>query len=138
MARDPRLRVRGVLRGKELPRPGAGGSIEPGDHRGLAFLAAGIAKVRRQEPVTGTLAGLGVSPSLQRTIGILEVLGGLGVVIGLLVQPLGILAAVGLALMMAGALAYHAKARDVFKNSAGALVLLVFAAVVTTLQIVTA
>lgn len=105
---------------------------------GLAFLAAGFAKVRRQEPVTGTLAGLGVSPSLQRTIGILEIVGGLGVAIGLLVQPLGILAAVGLALMMTGALAYHAKARDVLKNSAGALVLLVFAALVTTLQIVTA
>lgn len=104
---------------------------------GLAMLAAGVAKVRRQEPVTGALAGLGVSPALQRAIGLLEVVGGVGVAVGLLVQPLGIAAAIGLALMMIGALIYHTKAHDAFKDSVGALVLFIVAAVVTVLQIAT-
>lgn len=105
---------------------------------GLAFLFAGLAKVRRQEPVAGTLEGLGVGLSLQRTIGSLEVLGGFGVALGLLVQPLGIAAAVGLALTMVGALVFHAKVRDSIKNSSGAFVLLVLAGAVIALQAATA
>lgn len=105
---------------------------------GLAFLFAGMAKVRRQEPLTGALEGLGVGPSLQRTIGVLEVLGGFGVAFGLVVQPLGIAAAAGLVLMMVGALIFHAKVRDSVKNSLGAFLLLVLAGVVTALQVATA
>lgn len=104
---------------------------------GLAFLMAGSAKLRRAEPVTGTLSGLGVSRGLQKVIGALEVLGGIGVVVGLWLEPLGILAAVGLVLMMVGALIWHAKAKDTVKNSAGALVLLALSGVVLALQAVT-
>lgn len=107
----------------------------------LAFIAAGVAKIRRQEPVTGTLARLGVSPGLQRTIGILEVLGGLGVaagsgaiLAGLSIAPLGLAALVGLALLMLGALAYHLKARDSLRESSGSLVLLALVALVGALQ----
>lgn len=74
---------------------------------GLAFIGAGVAKIRRQQPVTGTMEFLGVSPGLQRIIGVLEVLGGIAVAAGLALQPLGIAAAVGLVLVMIGALGYH-------------------------------
>jgi len=104
---------------------------------GLAFVGAGVAKLRRQEPVTGTLEQLGVGASLQRAIGLLEVLGGAGVVLGLLVQPLGIAAAVGLLVLMVGAVGYHAKAGDSVKASAGAVVLLVVTGAVAALQVVT-
>jgi len=101
---------------------------------GLAFIGAGVGKLRRSEPVTGTLEELGVTPGLQRTIGVLETLGGIGVVAGLAVQPLGILAAIGLVLMMIGAVAFHVRARDTAKNTVGALVLLVFSAGVLAIQ----
>ena len=102
---------------------------------GLAFVAAGVQKLRREERVTGSLEALSVAPSLQRTIGLLEVLGGAGVALGLLVQPLGIAAGVGLAALMVGALAFHVRARDGLKESMGPVVLLVVAGAVTALQI---
>jgi uncharacterized membrane protein YphA (DoxX/SURF4 family) len=105
---------------------------------GLGFLMAGTGKLRRAEPVTGVLESLGVSPGLQKTVGTLEVLGAIGVVVGLWLQPLGIAAAIGLVLMMIGALIFHLKARDTFKGSVGAVVLLVLAAVVLIFQFATA
>lgn len=104
---------------------------------GLAFLFAGTAKVRHAEPVTTTLDDLGVGRSLQTFIGVMEALGGIGVVVGLWIAPLGILAAAGLVLMMVGALLWHAKAKDTVKNSVGALVLLGFTTAVLVLQAVT-
>lgn len=101
----------------------------------LAFLGAGVGKLRRAEPVTGTLEGLGVTPGLQQLVGALEVLGALGVLIGLWLQPLGILAAVGLVLMMLGAIIFHVRAHDTVKNSVGALVLLAFSGLVLSLQL---
>ncbi|GAB94885.1 putative membrane protein YphA (DoxX/SURF4 family) [Kineosphaera limosa] len=111
---------------------------------GLAMVGAGTAKVRHQEPVTSTLDRLKVSRSLQRTIGFLEVLGGIGVALGgvaiTIGSPLGwlgVAAAIGLVLMMAGALSWHAKERDTLKNSSGALILFVFSGAVAALQILT-
>ncbi|WP_415854948.1 DoxX family protein [Sinomonas sp. G460-2] len=102
---------------------------------GVLFLAAGVQKIRRQQPVAGILDGLGVGPSFQRTIGVLEVLGGAGVALGLLLEPLGVAAGIGLALLMIGALAYHLRARDGFAKSAGPVVFFVVAAAATALQI---
>lgn len=111
---------------------------------GLAMVGAGTAKIGHKEPVTSTLDRLQVSRSLQRTIGSLEVLGGIGVALGAvaisLESPfgwLGVAAAVGLVLMMAGALTWHAKERDSLQNSTGALTLLILSGAVATLQIVT-
>ncbi len=103
---------------------------------GVAFLFAGYAKVRHAEPVTTTLDDLGVGRGLQKVIGALEILGGLGVVVGLWLEPLSILAAIGLVLMMVGAILWHVKAKDSLKNTAGALLLLAFSGVVLTLQAV--
>lgn len=96
----------------------------------LGFVMAGVAKLRRAEPVTGTLERLGVSAGLQRTIGALEILGGLGVAIGIWWQPLGIAAAIGLVLLMIGAVGYHVKEKDKVGETAGAIVLLVLSALV--------
>jgi len=104
----------------------------------LAFLGAGVGKLRRAEPVTGTLESLGVTPGLQKTIGALEVLGAFGVLVGLWFRPLGVAAAVGLAFMMIGAVLFHLRARDTMNNTVGALVLLAFTAVVGGFQLATA
>ncbi|NNG35197.1 DoxX family protein [Nakamurella aerolata] len=104
---------------------------------GLAFIGAGLGKLRRAEPVTGVLVRLGVSPGLQRMVGVLEVLGGIAAIVGFWLQPLGIIATSGLVLMMIGALVFHVRARDSFKEMSGAVYLLVLSVVVLIFQIVT-
>ena len=104
----------------------------------FAFLGAGVGKLRRAEPVTGTLESLGVTPGLQRTVGTLEVIGAIAALVGLWLQPLGLAAAIGLVLMMIGALVFHVRARDTFKGSAGALSLLVLGGLVVAFQFATA
>ena len=55
---------------------------------------------------------LGVSPNQWRVIGGLELAGVAGVLAGLLWAPLGIAAAIGLALLSIGAVAFHLRASD--------------------------
>ena len=55
---------------------------------------------------------LGVSPVQWRVIGALELAGVVGVLVGLLWAPLGIAAAIGLALLSIGAVAFHLRASD--------------------------
>ena len=55
---------------------------------------------------------LGVSPIQWRLIGALELAGVAGVLVGLLWAPIGIAAAIGLALLSIGAVAFHLRASD--------------------------
>jgi hypothetical protein len=55
---------------------------------------------------------LGVSPVQWRVIGALELAGVAGVLAGLLWSPIGIAAAIGLALLSIGAIAFHLRASD--------------------------
>jgi DoxX-like family len=55
---------------------------------------------------------LGVMPVHWRLIGILELAGVAGVLVGLAWPPIGIAAAIGLALLSIGAIAFHIKASD--------------------------
>jgi DoxX-like family len=55
---------------------------------------------------------LGVSPMQWRMIGALELAGVAGVLAGLLWPPVGIAAAIGLALLSVGAVAFHLRASD--------------------------
>jgi hypothetical protein len=55
---------------------------------------------------------LGVSPNQWRIIGGLELAGVAGVLAGLLWAPLGIAAAIGLALLSVGAVAFHLRVSD--------------------------
>jgi hypothetical protein len=55
---------------------------------------------------------LGVTPIQWRLIGALELAGVAGVLAGLLWAPIGIAAAIGLALLSIGAVAFHLRASD--------------------------
>ncbi|RDH79099.1 DoxX family protein [Mycolicibacterium moriokaense] len=55
---------------------------------------------------------LGVAPTQWRLIGALELAGVAGVLVGLLWAPIGIAAAIGLALLSIGAIAFHLRASD--------------------------
>jgi uncharacterized membrane protein YphA (DoxX/SURF4 family) len=81
---------------------------------------------------------LGVSPVLWRLIGVLELAGVVGVLVGLIWRPIGVAAAIGLALLSVGAIAFHVRASDGFVKTAPAVVgvlLAVATAIVQTLGV---
>jgi hypothetical protein len=55
---------------------------------------------------------LGVKPLQWRLIGVLELAGVAGVLVGLAWPPIGIAAAIGLGLLLIGAIAFHLRASD--------------------------
>ena len=65
---------------------------------------------------------LGVKPLQWRLIGACELAGVAGVLIGLLWPPLGIAAAIGLALLSVGAIAFHLRASDGAADTAPAVI----------------
>ena len=95
------------------------------------FVMAGLAKLRGKADLNATRDRLGVSESLWRAIGGLEILGAVGVFIGLLddggVEWIGVLAALGLIIITIGAAAHHRRAGDPPKELVPAAVMLVLA-----------
>jgi len=77
-----------------------------------AFFALGSAKVLALAPLRARAAHLGFSTDAYRAIGALEIAGAAGVLLGLAVPPLGALAAVGLLLLLAGAVVAHLRNGD--------------------------
>ena len=55
---------------------------------------------------------LGVSLGLSRLIGIAELAAAVGLLAGVVVKPLAVVAAAAVVLLMVGAIGYHLKARD--------------------------
>jgi hypothetical protein len=77
---------------------------------------------------------LGISPQLWKAIGGLELAGVVGVLAGLVWPPIGVAAAIGLALLSVGAIATHLRARDGVADTASAAVAVALAVVVAVLQ----
>jgi hypothetical protein len=65
---------------------------------------------------------LGVGPAQWRLIGLLELAGVVGVLAGLAWAPIGVAAAVGLALLAAGAVVFHVRASDGIADTAPAVI----------------
>ncbi|MEV8092558.1 DoxX family protein [Streptomyces nigra] len=78
----------------------------------LFSLAAGAPKAQLKGSVPEGLVAKGLSSGLVRFIGLAEVAAAVGLVVGIWWQPLGIAAAVGMAVLMIGAVSYHAKWGD--------------------------
>ncbi|MBC2907898.1 DoxX family protein [Streptomyces cupreus] len=78
----------------------------------LVFLPLGLAKIAAVPFMRQAAAHLGMSPDLYRVIGTLEVAGAAGLLLGLASAPLGVAAAVGLALLMAAATVVHLRHGD--------------------------
>jgi hypothetical protein len=78
----------------------------------LVFLAAGLQKVLLLRSVTSNMRRLGAGRRLTRLIGSLEILGALGMAVGIWYPVAGVAAATGLVLLLAGAIGYHVRAGD--------------------------
>lgn len=77
---------------------------------------------------------LGVTAVRWRLIGILELAGVAGVLVGLVWAPIGVAAAIGLALLSVGAVAFHVRASDGWTKTAPAVIAILLAVATATLQ----
>jgi DoxX-like family len=78
----------------------------------VAFAAAGAAKLAAVPAMRARAAHVGMSVTAYRRIGILEILGVLGLLVGAFVPVIGALAAVGLLLLLGGAVIAHLRSGD--------------------------
>jgi uncharacterized membrane protein YphA (DoxX/SURF4 family) len=104
----------------------------------VVFVGAGVSKVRKVPAMVTSAEAHGFSADGYRNIGLLELAGAAGLLIGLWWAPLGIAAALGLTLLMAGAVIVHVRAKDKLAETAPAVVITLLAAVALVLRIVTA
>ena len=88
----------------------------------------------RRLPVPGHRDHLGVAPLQWRLIGACELAGVAGVLVGLMWAPIGIAAAIGLALLSIGAIAFHVRASDSVADTAPAVIGLALAVAIAVLH----
>lgn len=99
---------------------------------------SGTGKLLGAKQLVEGLNRLGVGAQLRQTIGVLEILGAAGLIVGLWLEALGVAAAAGLALLMAGAIVYHVRANERGKELAPPAALLAVSVVTAVLRITTA
>ena len=104
----------------------------------LLFLSASLLKLTDQPQAREGQAKFGISAATYRRIGILELLGVIGVVIGLAVPVIGIAAGVGLTVVAVGALVNHLRVNDLLPAVMGAVVAMVIAAVYVVTRLLSA
>ncbi|MEA2159132.1 MAG: hypothetical protein QOD66_1512 [Solirubrobacteraceae bacterium] len=90
---------------------------------GVAFTVAGVSKLTGQSAMREAATHFGITWERYRLIGVLEVAGAVGVLLGLAVTALGALASIALALLMIAAVATHRRVNDPPAQLAPALVL---------------
>jgi uncharacterized membrane protein YphA (DoxX/SURF4 family) len=101
------------------------------------FAAAGTFKIVKNPTSADTAEHLGFSLRSWRIIGWLEILGAIGLLVGLYYARIGEAAALGLVLLMLGAVIIHIRVRDTFKVMSAPLTLGVVAAVTLLLRVQT-
>ncbi|MFD3586661.1 DoxX family protein [Streptomyces sp. NPDC058683] len=100
------------------------------------LLASAGAKFIRPKRLVDQMSTLGLSYGVLPFLGVAQIAGAGGLVVGLRWAPLGVAAAVGLALYFIGAVATHLRVGD-FKGAPPATVLAISAAVLVGLRVAT-
>jgi uncharacterized membrane protein YphA (DoxX/SURF4 family) len=98
------------------------------------FTMAGVFKIVKNPSGADMADHLGYPMRGWKAIGWLEVLAALGLLVGLYYAPIGEAAALGLALLMLGAVISHLRVRDAFGKVAGPFALGVLAVVTLLLR----
>ncbi len=87
----------------------------------IIFFLAGGAKIAKAKPLKNQFEEFGLSILFMQVIGVLEILGG----VGILLSSLSLFASVGLGILMIGAIANHLKVKHAFSLLAPSLFLFI-------------
>ena len=102
---------------------------------GLVSTVSAFGKYSMNPKVVDNLYHLGLKTQQIRLLATIEILGSLGLLVGIWIPILGTLAAIGFALYFLGAVIAHLRARQGGKDMVPALVLMIIAIIVTLLQL---
>jgi uncharacterized membrane protein YphA (DoxX/SURF4 family) len=97
----------------------------------LAFAGAGFAKVSGQQMMLEAADHFGIPRSQYKLIGVAELAGAAGLLIGIAVTALGVAAAACLTVLMIGAVIVHIRAKDAVGQYIPAIVLAILSGVAT-------
>lgn len=78
----------------------------------VIFAGSGGAKLLNVSFSQANAEHLGLTTAMSRAIGAVEILAVAGLITGLFYRPISVAAAVGVVLLMIGAIAYHLRAKD--------------------------
>ena len=98
------------------------------------FGFAGLIKIAGLRQSLAIRDHFGVKPVQWRLIGLLELAGVAGVLVGLAWAPIGVAAAIGLSLLALGAIVFHGRASDSAADTAPAVIGLGLAVATAILQ----
>jgi len=102
---------------------------------GLAATASAWAKISQRSDIIETLVRVGVPKRAVPLLAGLELLGALGLLVGIWSKPIGVAAAAGLTLYFAGAVIAHVRVKDPAKDITPAVVLFILATVTFILEL---
>jgi uncharacterized membrane protein YphA (DoxX/SURF4 family) len=102
---------------------------------GLAAVGSAVGKLRRLPQVVEGMHAVGVRDSQLPVLATLEILGALGLLVGIWIVPIGVAAAACLTLYFLGALIAHLRAKGPLKEMLPPVVLLLLALATTVLEL---
>ena len=103
---------------------------------GLASVASGVQKLRKDPAIVESMHSVGITDKQIPILGLLEILGALGLIVGIWVAPIGVIAALALTLYFLGAVIALIRVKDSSKHAAPAIGLMLLALVTTVLELV--
>ena len=101
----------------------------------LMVLASAMGKLRKDPKVVALMNHVGVKPPQIKILAALEILGGIGLLVGFASKIIGVLSAVGIALYFASAIVAHVRKKDKLKEFVTPPLVLAIAIVTTLLQL---
>lgn len=102
---------------------------------GLAAAGSALQKLRRDPMVMASMRAVGVPESRVPLLAVLEILGAIGLIVGIWIPWVGTAAAAGLALYFLGAVIAHVRVRSAAKEALPAVVILLIALATFALQL---
>ena len=101
----------------------------------LSILFSALGKIKRIPGAIEAISRVGVKEKQYNQLAVLEILGGIGLVVGIWSKSIGVLAALGVCLYFIGAQTAHFRIKDSFKNLFPAFFLFLISAAVLILEL---
>ena len=106
-----------------------------GSFIGIAITFSALGKIKRIPGAIDAISHVGVKENQYNILALLEMLGALGLLIGIWVKPIGMAASIGITLYFVGAQVAHIRMKDSFAKMFPAVFLFLIAAATMILQL---